>query len=320
MKLLCSADYHIKLKTKNIPDTWAKNRFLALFDKLHELEQTVDIHCMMGDFFDRLPTLEELELYYTFIVGCKCRTYIIPGNHEALKKNTTFFTFLKDITTRLNSLVTVVDDYMTLASPEPLIDFIPYNRLKEFDPKSFAAPILITHVRGEIPPHVKAEIDLSLFDRWGTVLAGDLHSYENSQRNIIYPGSPITTSFHRKPVDTGVVLFDTNTSIHEFIPLGLPQLIRKTIEAGDPMPATNPDHTIYEITGDMSQLSDVDDNELLDKKVVKRNTDTALILSPEMTMQEEMVEYLNFVLMLPEETINDVIKVYHDTTKTLGLE
>jgi hypothetical protein len=152
------------------------------------------------------------------------------------------------------------------------------------------------------------------------VLAGDLHSYENSQRNILYPGSPITTSFHRKSVETGVILFDTDTLEHEFKPLGLPQLIRKTIKAGEPMPKTDPDHTIYEIEGDMSELSDVQDHELMDKKVVKRSTDTALILNPEMSIEDEITEYLSYVLMLPEDTINEVLKVYNDHAKDINDE
>jgi hypothetical protein len=115
-------------------------------------------------------------------------------------------------------------------------------------------------------------------------------------------------------------LFDTDTLEHEFKPLGLPQLIRKTIKAGEPMPKTDPDHTIYEIEGDMSELSDVQDHELMDKKVVKRSTDTALILNPEMSMEDEITEYLSYVLMLPEDTINEVLKVYNDHAKDIEME
>jgi hypothetical protein len=290
-----------------------------LFDKLSliEKEEKIDLHLVMGDFFDRSPSLEELELYYEFVATRQVATYILPGNHEALKKNTTFLTYLKYITSKINPKVRVLDDYYSLEN----IDFIPYNKLKEYAPNDldFHGDILVTHVRGEIPPHVKAEIDLSLLDRWKVVLAGDLHSYENSQRNILYPGSPVTTSFHRKHVNTGVIIFDTSTMAHAFEVLQLPQLIRKTIQAGDPMPQTYPDHTIYEIEGDMSQLSEVEDSELMDKKVVKRNTDTALILSPEMTIEEEVTEYLRYVLMLPEDTINETMGIFNDYSKEVKM-
>ena len=160
--------------------------------------------------------------------------------------------------------------------------------------------MLCTHVRGEIPPHVKPEVDLSIFDKWEVVLAGDLHAYENSQRNILYPGSPLTTSFHRHTVDTGVVLFDFISMSHQHIILKLPQLIRKTIKAGDEMTATEYHHTIYEIEGDMSELGSLADSDLIDKKIIKRDTDTTLILAPDLTLEEEVNEYLRYVLQLSE--------------------
>ena len=170
-------------------------------------------------------------------------------------------------------------------------------------------------VRGNIPPHVKSEIDLSLLSRWKTVLAGDLHSYENSQENILYPGSPVTTSFHRKKVDTGVIIFDTDTHTHQWIKLDLPQLLRKTIKAGDPMPEDLPHHTIYEVEGDMAELASMSEHGLLDKKIVKRSTDAALILEPDMSIEQEIAEYLEFILELPDETIEKTLKVYHDNIK-----
>jgi len=318
MKLLASADYHIKLKTKNIPDAWAKARFIQLFEKLAVVETVVDMHVVMGDFFDRAPTLEELELYYLFVSTRKCKTLIFPGNHEALKKNTTFFTHLKQVTNQINSKVTVVDDYYSCDE----FDIIPYNRLKEYNPSDIDlhGDLLLTHVRGNIPPHVKSEIDLSLLSRWRTVLAGDLHSYENSQENILYPGSPITTSFHRKKVDTGVIIFDTDTHEHEWVKLDLPQLLRKTIQAGDPMPEDPPHHTIYEVEGDMTELAGMAEHGLLDKKIVKRSTDAALILDPDMTIEQEISEYLEFILELPDETIEKALKLYHDSITQINME
>lgn len=321
MKLLFSADYHIKLKTKNIPEEWARNRFLQLFQTLSDLEAEVDLHVVGGDFFDKMPTLEELELYYEFVAGRKCTTFIIPGNHEALKKNTTFLTYLKGITTKLNPLVQIIDEFANFDG----IDYIPYNRLKEFEKtQEFVhnadQRILVTHVRGEIPPHVKPEVDLTIFDPWKVVLAGDLHSYDNCQRNILYPGSPVTTSFHRGMVDTGVIVLDTDTLDHRFVKLDLPQLIRKTIQAGENMPATFPHHTIYEVEGDMSELAGLVDSDLMDKKVVKRSNDTALILDPDMTIEEEVAEYLAYILELPQETIDKVMKEFHDSIKNTSME
>lgn len=318
MKVLFSADHHIKLNTKNIPIEWAKNRFKMLFEKLHSLEEEVDLHILGGDFFDKVPTLEELELYYDFVSGCRCDTLIIPGNHEAMKKDTTFLTYLKGITKRLNSRVSIIDEFETMYG----IDFIPYNRLKQYHPADidFHSDILVTHVRGEIPPHVKPEVNLEIFERWKVVLAGDLHSFDNCQRNILYPGSPITTSFHRNHVSCGVIILDTDSLEHTFVDLGLPQLIRKTIRAGEEMPQTYPDHTIYEVEGDMAELANIEDHELMDKKVTKRSVDTALILSPEMSIEQEITDYLTFILDLPQGTVEEVLKTYHDYAKNIKME
>jgi len=312
MKILFTCDIHIKLGQKNVPVPWAKNRYKKLIDQLHAWQEDADMFIIGGDIFDKLPNMEELEVYYDLVASCRIPTLIYPGNHESIKKDTTFFTYLKNVTTRLNKLVTVIDDYYT--HPDNTFDIIPYNKLKEYNPAyiDFHADLLFTHVRGEIPPHVKPEVNLAIFDRWKTVLAGDLHSYENSQRNILYPGSPLTTSFHRTVVDTGVILFDTDTHTHEWIKLNLPQLIRKTIQAGDPMEATDYHHTIFEIEGDMAELANMADNELIDKKVVKRDSDTALILDPKLTLAEEVKEYLTYILALDENTIEACVQILNN--------
>ena len=311
MKVLFSADWHIKLGQKNVPKDWAINRYRLLFEELHKLESQVDIHIIGGDLFDRLPTLDELKLYFEFIKNVNIKTIIYPGNHEAIKKNTTFLSSLKEVTEAVNPLIKIIDNYYKLED----MDFIPYNKLKEFKPEDFDGRILFTHVRGEIPPHVSPEIDLKKLKRWELVIAGDLHSHENSQENIVYPGSPITTSFHRNPVDTGVLLFDSNTIHYSWLKLKLPQLIRRTVNHPDQMVETNYHHTIYELEGDLSELVKVDkDNKLLDKKLIKRYNDSALILSPDMTLEEELAEYLQYILGLNDKKVKEVLGVFHDYT------
>jgi len=318
MKILFTADIHIKLGQKNVPVEWAKNRYAMFIQQLAEHSADCDLLVLGGDVFDRMPTMDELEVYFDLVASISIPCVIYAGNHEALKKDTTFFSFLKKSTQRLNNLVTVIDDYHSIDN----MDFIPYNKLKDFEksPHLTHGNVCFTHVRGEIPPHVKPEIDLSLLDRWDVVLAGDLHSYENCQHNILYPGSPCTTSFHRHNVDTGVIIFDNITLKHSWVKLQLPQLIRKTIQAGDDMPATDYDHTIYEIEGDMSALGAMADNSLIDKKVVKRETDTALILDPSMTLAAELQEYLLYILQLPDNTVLDILQVLNNNMDKIALE
>lgn len=309
MKILFTADIHIKLGQKNVPVDWARNRFNMFIEQFAEMQKQADYVVIGGDVFDRLPTMDEVELYFDFVASIKKPGFIIPGNHEMLKKDTTFLTHLKKATHRINPLVQIFDDFNSdlLAGD---VDFIPYNKLKEYHPADvdMQGRILVTHVRGEIPPHVKPEVPLELFDRWQVVLAGDLHSYENSQRNILYPGSPYTTSFHRNRVDTGCILLDVDTLEHQWLKFNLPQLIRKTVAVNDPKPPTDFDHTIYQVEGDIQELGELEDNELIDRKVIKRETDSALILDPEMSLDEEVKEYLTYILELPAQTVEAVLK------------
>lgn len=309
MKILFIADLHIKLGQKNVPVEWAKNRYKLFNAALISMKDIADIIVLGGDTFDRTPTLEELEVYFNMLPVFTKPTYIIPGNHESVKKNTTFLTNLKEVTSAINSKVVIIDDYFSLDD----IDFIPYNKLKEYTPADvdMHGRILVTHVRGEIPPHVKPEVPLSIFERWDVVLAGDLHSYENSQLNILYPGSPMSTSFHRNSITNGVIVLDTETLTHDWIPLDLPQLIRKTIRAGEAMPATDYHHTIYEVSGDLAELGTVENTQLLDKKITTRETDVALMLDPDMSMAEELKEYLTYILQLKESSVEEALKLFY---------
>lgn len=315
MKILFTADIHIKLGQKNVPIEWARNRFQMFIEQFDLMQDQADIVIIGGDIFDRLPTMDEVELYFDFVSSLKKPSVIYSGNHEMLKKDTTFLSFLKRATHRLNKLVTVCDDYRSdLLGGD--IDIIPYNKLRDFEANyntlDFHGRVLCTHVRGDIPPHVKSEINLELLNRWQVVLAGDLHSYENSQRNILYPGSPYTTSFHRNRVETGCILLDLDTLEHAWLTFSLPQLIKRTVGVDDPKPLTTFDYTIYEIEGNLHELSQLEDSELIDKKVVKRAQETQLILDPELSLGDEVHEYLSYILELPAETIEQVLLEFYN--------
>lgn len=303
MKVLFTADIHIKLGQKNVPVDWAKNRYDLLWKEFERCQEQAEVFVIGGDVFDKLPNMEELEVYFDLINHCSIPTIIYSGNHEAIKKNTTFMSNLAKATNKMNKNVIVIDDYYS----DYGIEFVPYNKLKDFEQGKHPWPdggsILCTHVRGEIPPHVQPEVNLDIFKDWDVVLAGDLHSYENSQRNILYPGSPVTTSFHRNSVDTGVILLDNDTLDHTWIKLKVPQLIRKTVGVNDPKPPTEYDHTIYQVEGDMQELGGLEDSDLIDRKVLKRETDTALLLDKDMSLNEEVSEYLRYILQLPDATI-----------------
>ena len=312
MRILFTADWHIKLGQKNVPMEWAINRYKSFYEQILELEKEVDIHIIGGDIFDRLPSLEELNLYFDYISKVNIPTYIYDGNHEATKKGKTFFTSLKEVSTGLNTKVTIVDDIFSTKN----FSIVPYCKLhsKDWEYKLEKKLPLFTHVRGEIPPHVKPEIDLDRFNEFSVVFAGDLHSHSNCQRNIVYPGSPMTTSFHRSKVETGSVIIEEDLDWSR-VRFKLPQLLKDTVTSQKEMIPTPYDHTIYELEGDLSDLSNIKQNDLLDKKIIIKSSDTALYLAKNMTIEEELIEYLSYILQLSEDKINNIISTYKEYNK-----
>ena len=317
--ILFTADWHIKLGQKNVPVEWAKKRYYSFFDQVHEQVKTCDMHIIGGDLFDRIPNMEELALYFSFVRNVKKPTLIFDGNHEATRKNRTFFSQLKQATRDINPLVNVVD--ISYVDEDLGFSVLPYAELhrkgsiEHFD----TSMPLFTHVRGEIPPHVTPEVDLDRFDPFPVVFAGDLHAHSNTQRNIVYPGSPMTTAFHRQEVDTGYLLINPKDWSWEWWPFTLPQLIRKTVTNPEDMIPTTYHHTIYEIEGNIQELAAVENSELLDKKVVRRTTEASLVLDKEMTLEDELVEYLTYILELPEDKIFDILGTYNDYAQTTQL-
>ena len=318
--ILFTADWHLKLGQKNVPVEWAKKRYKSFFKQINGLEKECNMHVIGGDLFDRLPTMEELELYFSFIRSVTIPTLIFDGNHEATKKNRTFFTQLKQVSRDINPLIHVVD--FSYVDEDKGFGVLPYADLHKSDSiEAFdTSKPLFTHVRGEIPPHVKPEVDLDRFENFPVVFAGDLHAHSNTQRNIVYPGSPMTTSFHRNEVETGYLLINDKNWTWMWDRFDLPQLLRKTVSSPDEMIPSTYHHTIYELEGDIQDLSKVKNSELLDKKVVKRSTEATLVLDKEMTVSEELAEYLEYILELPKDKISSMIGTFNDYSKTATVE
>ena len=305
--ILFTADLHIKLGAKNVPVDWALNRYYKFIEDVTNIP--CSLHIMGGDIFDRLPSLSELAVYFDMVAKCKSYTILYDGNHEATKKNETFFDSLKVVTESINNKVRVIttttelDDFSIL----PYADLHKKDSIESLNKNK----PLFTHVRGEIPPHVKPEIDLDRLAGFPIVYAGDLHSHSNTQRNIVYPGSPMTTSFHRTLVDTGYLLIDENDLTKwTWNKCDLPQLLRKTVTDPKDMVHTEYHHTIYEVEGDLQELSSVTYNELLDKKLVKRSSEVSVNLL-DMSLEEELSTYLTEVLELNSDAVESALEVFN---------
>ena len=83
--ILFTADWHIKLGQKNVPVAWACSRYQMFFEQVQEAvdNHEVNLHIIGGDLFDRVPSMDELTLYFDFVKRTKVRTIIYDGNHEA---------------------------------------------------------------------------------------------------------------------------------------------------------------------------------------------------------------------------------------------
>lgn len=320
MKILLTADWHIKLGQKNVPREWALDRYEKFFTKIRKLEEDHDLHIISGDIFDRTPTLEELQVYFDFVARCSIPTIITTGNHEAETKKRSFLARLKMPTSYANPLVTVSTEIESGAEHgfnDSEFYMVPYEEIKkESTWKKLPEVPIFTHVRGAIEPHVKPEINLSWLDKFPIVFAGDLHSHQNTQRNIVYPGSPMTTSFHRTETKktNGYVSIDSTDWSWEWFDFKLPQLIRKTVMDASEIVETDFHHTIYELEGSIDEVSGKVDSDLLDKKIVRRNSEATLILNEKMTLGEEVQEYLEYVLDI--EDPSPIMEAFYEHGKT----
>ena len=70
--------------------------------------------------------------------------------------------------------------------------------------------------------------------------------------------------------------------------------------------------SMLQAEGDVQDLALVRNSELLDKKVVRRELEATLNLTPEMSISDELVVYLQDILGLDENKIKNIIGVYSD--------
>lgn len=317
-RVLFTADWHIKLGQKHVPVAWQINRFIMLVTRLNDLfhEQGCDEHIIGGDIFDRFdPTPEEVELFFDIIARLNHKTKIYTGNHEMKTKTKSVLQNFAEEVSRCNPLVEVIESGYRSSD----YDIIDYTELHKKNWAEQESRLCFTHVRGAIPPHVIPEVSLELFDIYDLVVSGDLHSYQNSQSTergtqILYPGSPLTTSFHRsRTVNTnGCIVINTDTLNHTWFDLGdLPQLIRKTVKVGEPLIEDAYDRVIYEVEGDISELKQVKDSDLLDKKVNKNvGKPATLDMTKAKGKAEELALFLTNVKHLPKETVDRLVSKY----------
>lgn len=306
MKLLIVADIHVKLGQRKVPKEWQINRLNLLADEINK--HKVDLVVIAGDLFDTAkPSVEEVGATLNFLQKIIDKKLILPGNHEMVNKKTDCFAPLDNILgTLLDTEVVRTFDQHTI----PNVDIIPYNVLFQDFPDT-TNRLAITHVRGSIPPHVEPEIDLERLSHYSKVFAGDLHSYTCSQLNILYPGSPFATSFHRSKQNkgnTGIFILDTVSEEHEWVQLDLPELLRLKASSTEEMVADPVNNVIYELEGELEDLAKVKDSDLLDKKVANNiYKEASLALEKDTPLEDEVFMFLKDIRNMPEDQIKRVI-------------
>ena len=300
-KILCSADWHILLHKKKVPYDWQVARFKAMFRKLIALEQRCDVHIIAGDIFDKKPEPDEICLFLSYINSVTIPTYIIPGNHEATRKGESFFEYFTQENAIKNENVTVFTRNGRASVGQAHFCFFPYGEMQKNNlPEYVEGDILVTHIRGEVPPHVSPEFDFSRLASWRLCLLGDLHfNHRYADTDCYYPGSPLNTTFDRdEKRQYGVDIYNFSSDKdykREFVDLQLPKLIRKRISAGDPMPENSINHVVYEVTGSVDELTKIENTELLDKKIASAPDDSSKLDLKNKNTFEELELYLDYI-------------------------
>ena len=65
----------------------------------------------------------------------------------------------------------------------------------------------------------------------------------------------------------------------------------------------------------LNYLANIKNSELLDKKLLKKTSESTLALLKEMTVEEELALYFTEVLNLDKEKINKILGVFSDYSK-----
>jgi DNA repair exonuclease SbcCD nuclease subunit len=301
IKILSSADWHVNLHKKKVPYDWQTNRFQLMFDKMRNLESSCDVHIIAGDLFDKKPEPDEICLVLSYLNSVTIPTYIIPGNHEATKKGETFWEHFTLENTINNPNVRVFTRNSRAVLGSQGFCFFPYGSVQTDSlPPYVDGDILVTHIRGEVAPHITAEYDFSRLGLWGLCILGDLHfNHRYHDTNCYYPGSPLNTTFDRDDSrEYGVDIFtviDSRNYTRDFVDLKLPKLIRRTITVGESMVASVYDHVMYEVTGTIDELSRVEKSDLLDKKMVEKPSSDSTLDLKNKSIFEELEMYLAYI-------------------------
>lgn len=285
-----------------------------MFDKFLDLEKRCDVHVIAGDLFDKEPDTDEICLVLSYLNAVQIPTLIIPGNHEATTRGRTFWEHFKLENTITNPNVHIYTENANEVHAGQRFCFFPYGSVQTNKlPDYYEDAILVTHIRGEVPPHITAEYDFEKIRPWKLTLLGDLHfRHRYRDFNVYYPGSPLNTTFDRDDSrEYGVDIIELESIDNynvRFHNLDLPKLIRRTVSVGTLMKADPFHHVIYEVTGSIDELAKVEKSELLDKKMVDKPAGDSVLDLKDKTVIEELAIWLDHVKVAEKDTVLEEYK------------
>lgn len=310
IKILHAADIHIDLHKQKVPLAWQLNRFKQFFQKMLELEKSHDLVVLAGDIFDAHPKIDETTLFNSYLNKVTVPTIVIPGNHEASKKGETFLqAYIRDEAIS-NPNVMFFTKNARINFKGYWIQMFPYPEVQKDNLENYLEKdILITHIRGEIPPHITAEYDFEKLRDYKLVLLGDLHFYHKYKNyNVFYPGSPLNINFDRNEDKKYGVISHTywkEGHTHTFIDLELPKLIRRKIKAGEEMIDDPVHRVIYEVEGSLSDIQKVAKTDLLDKKIIDIPRSQSALDLKNKNLIEELATYLSYLNINKSELLEE---------------
>lgn len=256
MKILFVSDIHLDLPKDH---EWETNRFTELFKELANASRTCDITVLGGDIFNNpFPSLQEIHLFYSCLNYFEKPPIIIDGNHECIDKHKYTYDFLPkgNFIYGDNIIQTKnTDIYLCSHSNLNTLNSIKDNLRKKKN-------ILLTHVRSNVPPHIKEEFNCgylsSIFD---LVVSGDIHYRYSPFDNFHYVGQPYSTTY-KPEVLNGYCIIDTDTLEVNFIDLDLPSKIRLDVNVSDLTTLSLNQKHLYKIrvTGSIEELHEVPSN------------------------------------------------------------
>ena len=213
------SDIHINLRRHSAFET---SRVLALAALLVSKDYT---HIVLnGDLLDHArPTLQEAKLAQDFIKiisNINTMVYLLDGNHEAIdvSKKLSTYDYIQ-----MPSCVYIKDSVVQIEERD--IRMVSWSHLKALS-RPTAADLLITHVRCEVKPHIKAERDMMFLQEYPLCILGDIHSRYAPADNALYTSSPYAISFSSKDPKGSYIEINMEDMIPHYVDTNLAQKVK----------------------------------------------------------------------------------------------